>query len=107
MFLAGAAALALAASAALAAPNDALGTWRDTEIGSIIKVTACGAGICAQLVKVREHHARDVNNPDPALRTRRIEGIVIMSAVKAGQNAWRGKLYNREDGQTYAGSTRC
>jgi uncharacterized protein (DUF2147 family) len=106
-FLAGAAALALTAasiSAAPAAPNDTIGTWRDTELGSIIKISPCGAGICAQLVKVRERHARDENNPDPALRARRIEGIVIMSAVKSGFNSWRGKLYNREDGQTYAGS---
>jgi uncharacterized protein (DUF2147 family) len=93
-----------AATAATAGSGSPIGTWKDMEIGSVIRIFSCGAGICAQLVKVTEPNARDLNNPDPALRRRRVKGIVIMSAVKARRNSWRGKLYNRADGGTYAGS---
>jgi uncharacterized protein (DUF2147 family) len=97
--------LLLGISPAVAAgPGDVIGLWRDTEAGSTIRIAQCGAGICATLVKIKEKGARDRNNPDPAMRLRRLEGIVILSATKAGRNIWRGKVYNRDDGETYAGS---
>ncbi len=90
---------------ALAGAEDAFGTWKDTQKGSVVKVYACGGGLCAQIVKTTDAGAKDVNNPNPALKTRPIAGLVIMSgARKNGANAWKGSIYNREDGQRYAGS---
>ncbi len=92
-------------SEALAGAEDAFGTWRDNEKGSIVKVYSCGGGLCAQIVKTKDAGAKDVNNPNPALRNRPIAGLVIMSgARKTGENKWQGTIYNREDGQRYSGS---
>ncbi len=90
---------------ALAGADDAIGTWKDVEKDALVKVYTCDGGVCVQIVKVKDPSLKDVNNPDAALRGRPIEGIVIMSgAAKSGDNAWKGKLYNREDGKTYSGS---
>lgn len=93
------------APAALASAEDAFGTWRHPENGSLVKLYSCGGGLCAQIVKTQDPNAKDDKNPDPSKRGRKVEGIVIMSgAKKEGDNQWRGKLYNREDGNTYSGS---
>lgn len=92
-------------SAAHAGAEDAFGTWKDSQKGSVVKVYSCGGGLCAQIVRTNDAGAKDVNNPNPALKKRPIAGLVIMSgAKKSGDNAWKGSIYNREDGKRYAGS---
>jgi uncharacterized protein (DUF2147 family) len=92
--------------AAFAGADDVVGTWKDAEKGSIVKVYSCGGGgVCAQIVKTSDANAKDENNPDPAKRNRPIAGLVFMNgAKKSGENGWKGTLYNREDGQSYSGS---
>lgn len=85
--------------------EDALGVWQHPENGSHIRIAKCGSGVCATIVKVKDPSRTDVNNPDPAKRKRPVKGITIMSgAKKTGENAWSGKLYNTQDGQTYNGT---
>jgi uncharacterized protein (DUF2147 family) len=87
------------------AGDDPAGSWRDNEKGSIIKVYECGGGMCAQVIKPYEPQAKDINNPNPALRDRAIAGLTIMNgAKKSGGNVWKGMLYNAEDGKSYSGS---
>lgn len=103
--LAACAVSAMLAPAAFAAAEDAFGTWRHPENGSLVKLYSCGGGLCAQIVKTKDPNAKDINNPDPAKRNRPVQGIVIMNgAKKSGENTWKGKLYNREDGGTYTGN---
>lgn len=95
----------LATPAFTANPDDAIGNWRHPENGSIISVYKCGGGICAKVTKVADPSRKDENNPDPALRNRPVEGIVIMeNAEPSGEKAWKGNLYNTQDGKTYSGS---
>jgi len=90
---------------AAAAEGDPAGLWRDNERGSVIKVYPCGGGMCAEVSKPYEAGAKDVNNPNPALRSRPITGVVILSgAKKSSDNVWKGSLYNAEDGKNYSGS---
>jgi uncharacterized protein (DUF2147 family) len=99
-------AVGLAAAAELQQPAfaaDPSGLWRDQK-GSIIKVHGCGTGMCIEVAKPFDAGAKDIHNPDPALRNRPIAGVTILSAAKGGDNVWKGRLYNAEDGQTYAGS---
>lgn len=103
--LAGCAVSALLAAPAFAAAEDAFGTWRHPENGSLVKLYSCGGGLCARIAKVKDANAKDVNNPDASKRGRSVQGIVIMSgAKKSGENTWKGRLYNREDGGTYSGN---
>lgn len=91
--------------AALAAgAQDAFGVWLHPENGSHIRVYKCGGSLCAKVVKVRDTSRRDVHNPNPKLRNRPIQGVVIMNgARKTGANTWKGRLYNTRDGKTYTG----
>jgi len=94
--------LAFAAPAALAA--DAFGVWRHPENGSLIRTYECGSGLCAKVIEVEDPSRKDVNNPDPQLRSRPIEGIVILEGARqTGTNTWKGNLYNTQDGKTYSG----
>jgi uncharacterized protein (DUF2147 family) len=101
------AALAFAAAmpvAALAAAEDAIGTWKDTETGGITQVYNCGAGICIKVVTPSKDRAVDSNNPDPKLKGRSMAGVVIMNgAAKDTADRWKGQVYNSEDGKTYTG----
>jgi len=99
-----AAATALATPAAAASASDAFGVWRHPENGSLVRMYQCGGGLCAKIVDVADKSRKDVHNPNPELRKRPIKGIVIMrGARKGGDNIWKGRLYNTQDGKTYDG----
>jgi uncharacterized protein (DUF2147 family) len=87
-----------------AAADDAVGTWKDTETGAICQIYSCGGGICIKVVRPSRDHEKDDNNPNPSLKGRSMAGVVIMTgASKSGEDRWKGKLYNGEDGSTYTG----
>jgi uncharacterized protein (DUF2147 family) len=50
--------------------------------------------------------ARDRKNKDARLRGRRMAGLDLLSGLEADGRGWRGRLYNPEDGETYAGTMR-
>lgn len=103
--LAVASALAFAFAAPASADPKPVGVWRDNEKGSVIRIYECGGAMCARVVRPYQAGAKDVYNPDPALRERPITGLVIMDkAKKSGDNSWSGNLYNAEDGKSYSGS---
>ena len=88
----------------LAAAEDAIGTWRDSETGGITQIYTCGGGVCIKVVTPSKGREVDNNNPDPALKGRSMAGAVIMQgAAKDGPDRWKGKIYNSEDGKTYTG----
>ena len=96
--------LALFAGSAAAGLDEAIGRWKHPDNGSVIETTKCDADLCVTLVKVADPTRKDVNNPDEALRSRSLEGVVLISHAKAdGDNAWEGDLYNVQDGGTYSG----
>lgn len=92
--------------------QDIVGVWRTpVDGGSTVRITACGSDLCAAVVsspRLRDHPGQtDVRNPDPALRSRRLQGLVILKVRPAGPGRWdNGWIYNPEDGRTYRGSIR-
>lgn len=89
---------------ALAAAEDAIGTWKDADTGGITEIYSCPGGICIKIVTPSKGREKDDNNPDPALKGRPMAGAVIMSgAAKDTADRWKGKIYNSEDGKTYSG----
>ena len=47
----------------------------------------------------------DGNNPNPARKTDRICGMVVISGLEpSGPDTWEGRVYNPQDGSTYNGS---
>ncbi len=102
--------LLMFASVALAADAGPVGTWRTTNGKITVDVTYCGEPrICAKIVALKKPLDKqgrpkvDHENPDPALRSRPVIGLEIMSGMKPdGQDRWRGSIYNADDGNTYA-----
>lgn len=97
------------------------GTWQTLEL-SEITITVCEVGYCGVLSKIvvpregltEEEYAAalamppeaytDVRNPDPALRTRPMLGLQLLTLLPSVKpNIYDGEIYNPEDGNTYSG----
>ena len=97
-------ALLLFAVAAQAAEPIA-GRWMTENGHAQITVQPCGAGVCGRvsriLVPVPGGAATDRSNPDPALRTRPVLGLEILSGFTDAGKDWRGRIYDPESGKSY------
>lgn len=98
-------ALTTAAAPALAAVPVAGRYYTDGK-DSIVQIGPCGPAVCGKVAKVLKGppgggRAVDSNNPDPKLRSRPIEGIIILSDFKDAGGEWEGKIYDPRAGKTY------
>jgi uncharacterized protein (DUF2147 family) len=98
------------ACAALAAPTFAAvpvaGRYYTDGKDSIVLIGPCGPVVCGKIAKIIKGppgggRALDSNNPDPKLRSRPIEGLVILSDFKDAGGEWEGKIYDPRAGKTY------
>jgi uncharacterized protein (DUF2147 family) len=108
------AALLAPCSQSQAATADPTGYWYkpDAERESKIQVFKCGAGksqLCAKIIWLKDPNdsrgkaLHDIRNEDPSLRGRPIVGLTIFAGLMPSAPAtWTGKIYNPEDGHTYA-----
>jgi uncharacterized protein (DUF2147 family) len=102
------AALCLASPAAAQSSID--GVWRDD--GGYVEITVgpCGQARCGRITRIIRTKPgetdRDRHNDDPALRSRPILGVTILSGLTWRGGAWRGRVYNPEDGGTYRAEVR-
>ena len=103
------ASLALAAaSAGLATPalaqSNIDGTYTDTDGYVEITVERCGSYRCGtinRIIRQPGEPLNDAHNDDPDLRSRPILGIRLLQELRWDDGAWRGRIYNPEDGNTY------
>ena len=98
------AAIALAASAQAAAP--VTGKWVTQSKDGVVEIYQCGASICGKLAKFlvmppAGAGAKDLNNPNKALRSRTILGMNILTGFKEVGNEWKGQIYDPKSGKTY------
>jgi uncharacterized protein (DUF2147 family) len=101
-----AAAFAALAGGALASP--ATGLWKTPEDGGQVEMYDCGDKLCGRIAAAPELVAHpdktDERNRDPALRTRPLRGLEVVTGFSGGPSAWNGgKLYRPEDGRSYSG----
>lgn len=99
------AAIVALASPAVAADPIA-GRWVTTEKDAVVTIAKCGATFCGKLSQylVRPEGGadqRDVNNPNPRLRSRKLLGTPILSSFKKDGDLWRGRIYDPRNGKTY------
>lgn len=102
MIALGCLASALPASAAI----PVTGRWYTEARESIVQIGACGPVICGKVAKVLKAPPSggkplDINNPDPTLRSRPIEGIVLLSGFRDAGDEWEGQIYDPRAGKTY------
>ena len=85
------------------------GTWLTADGSSKIRFEPCAGALCGRLIWLRDPNdpatgrpIRDKNNPNPALRTRRLLGIAIFTDILPTEpGKWRAKAYNAEDSNIY------
>jgi uncharacterized protein (DUF2147 family) len=107
-------ALLLAGVAPAVAAGSVAGTWRLSSGKVTIRVSPCGGqNICATITGLAQPLNKkgqpklDKENPNPALRSRRIIGLQVVNGMKpSGADTWSGRIYNADDGRTYSGSAK-
>lgn len=91
--------------------QDATGTWLNADKDGIVQIGACGGALCGKVVWIRDAIDKatgrppvDAKNADPALRSRPIMGLQILSDLKPSStaNRWDGRVYNIDDGKSYS-----
>lgn len=90
-------------------PNP-LGVWLTQAGDAKVRVSPCSPNICGKVMWLREpidkatgKPQRDDKNPDPSLRTRSVIGLQLFVNMHSSTvSAWSGRIYNADDGQTYA-----
>jgi uncharacterized protein (DUF2147 family) len=97
------AAVALATPALAATPIT--GRYLTEDGAGVIEVARCGDKLCGRLVRIVKATpgapTTDVNNSDPALRTRPILGMPILSGFADAGSDWRGRIYDPRNGKSY------
>jgi uncharacterized protein (DUF2147 family) len=86
-----------------------VGIWLHSNKRIQVEIAPGGARLCGKMVWFRwPNDAQglplvDLNNPDPALRTRPLLGLRILRGLRrAGKRAWEnGRIYNPDDGTEY------
>lgn len=100
--------LVLALLAAAPADASAAGLWATPVGNGRVEIAECGAGLCGKLMDAdrlrRDPNLKDGNNRDPALRNRPGKGLPLFEGWVGGPPRWKGRIYNPQDGRTYAGS---
>ncbi|MDR6659374.1 uncharacterized protein (DUF2147 family) [Tardiphaga robiniae] len=100
---------AAASFAQTAQPDDILGTWQSETVK--LEFFKAGAGYNARILwgnRVVESDGvtfkRDILNPDPALRSRSLQGITMITGLAYQNGEWTGgRLYDGASGRTYSG----
>lgn len=83
------------------------GRWLTDDRSGIVEVAPCGPALCGTLVRVLAPAApvRDINNPDPELRSRPLVGVRILSGLKPAGGRWQGgRAYDPKAGRSYRAS---
>lgn len=81
------------------------GTYLDQ--GGFVEITValCGNARCGEITRIVRNKPgesnRDRHNDNPDLRNRPILGIDVLQNLRWRDGAWRGQVYNPEDGGTY------
>jgi uncharacterized protein (DUF2147 family) len=100
-----AAALAFMTHPALAA-TPVTGKWITAERDSVIEIGTCGTTVCGKVLRLMKLNPdgkmpMDANNPNPALRTRPVQGIMILTGFTDGGSHWSGRIYDPKSGKSY------
>jgi len=101
--------VAILLSLAVAAPANAAasvsGLWLTTEKDSIVEIGPCGDALCGRITRILsptpQGPPKDTNNPNPALRSRPIQGLAILTGFKDAGKVWQGTIYDPRAGKTY------
>jgi uncharacterized protein (DUF2147 family) len=86
-----------------AAAGGIYGMWATEKNNGRVLIEPCGGALCGRVVDGNQLRANpdqtDVHNPDPARRTRRVKGLMILQGYSGGPPQWRGgSIYDPQTG---------
>lgn len=95
----------IGAAPALAA-DSINGRWVTEDRDAIVEIKRCGNVTCGTIARFLVTppdglDQRDINNPTPRLRTRRLLGLPILTNFREESDLWRGRIYDPNDGRSY------
>ncbi|MEK7342618.1 MAG: DUF2147 domain-containing protein [Pseudomonadota bacterium] len=104
------AALITLASASLAttaqAAQPVTGRWATVDGKAIVAIAPCGKQLCGRIERIVKptpgRAPTDIKNPDPALRSKPLVGLALLSGFEDAGDIWKGTIYDPESGKSYA-----
>jgi len=95
--------LLLAKPAYAAHLSDMIGVWKTDDADGRVEIYDCGDGTpCGRLTNVTDPSFTDDFNPDPDLRGRHLQGVIILDGFKAKRRSFTGgEIYNPGNGKSY------
>lgn len=91
------------------ADEGATGIWMLDSGKVTVRIAPCGPSLCGEIVALAKPLTKmglpklDKKNPNEALRGRPLMGLTILANMRpAGENKWKGTIYNADDGRTYS-----
>ena len=101
-----AAILSITLPAAAQAADPITGNWVSQDGKGIVTIAPCGNALCGHITRFTEKGriegpATDNHNPNPALRSRSLIGVEVLSGFTPDGKEWRGSLYYPFGGKTY------
>lgn len=82
------------------------GRWITEDGDAVITIARCGSSYCGRISSFTTPppdgaDQRDVNNPDPAKRSRRLMGMPVLFGLSDNGDDWRGRIYDPKAGKDY------
>ena len=95
----------MGAAPALAAES-ITGRWITEERDAIVEIKPCGSATCGVITRFLVPppdglDQRDINNPEPELRRRRLLGMPVLTQFREEVDLWRGRIYDPKSGKSY------
>jgi len=100
------AAVLIALPSAANAADRVDGRWVTQDKDAVVTIDKCGAKTCGRITKFLipppdGEGQRDIYNPDPELKKRRLKGLAVLSSFVEDGNQWRGRIYDPKTGKSY------
>ena len=92
--------LASGGSALAQKTSDLSGLWQTETAGSTVRIVRCGNGYCGTIAATAGPGV-DAKNPDPALRSKPLVGLALLSGFSDAGDIWKGTIYDPESGKSY------
>lgn len=88
--------------------QDVIGKWKLDDGSAVVEIYKDGESFNGKIIWLQEpldkngSPAKDLNNPDPSLRSREIIGLNMLNGLKKDGNEYSGgKIYDPANGKTY------
>ena len=82
------------------------GRWITEDRDAVITIGPCGSSTCGRISEFLVPppdgpDQRDIYNPDPAKKKRRLKGLAVLSGFAEEDTLWRGRIYDPKTGKSY------